>query len=85
MSPFLSKPSEIKKLIKKLKTKKALGQDQIQNFILENLPFKTLVLITKLINVYILNSYFPKDWKITEVIAVINQVKIRWTLPAIVL
>ena len=75
ITPFLTTPSEIRKLIKKLISKKAPGQDRIQNFILKKLPFGALVLITKLINACILHSYFPKDWKIAKIIAIQKQNK----------
>jgi Reverse transcriptase (RNA-dependent DNA polymerase) len=58
-----------------LKSRKSPGQDRIQNFILKKLPFRALVLITKLINACILQSYFPKNWKIAKIIAIQKENK----------
>jgi hypothetical protein len=66
----MTKPSEIKLIIKKMKNKKAPGEDGINNQVLKMLPRKALVYLTYLFNACMKNCYFPKKWKQAKVIAI---------------
>ncbi|GFU30101.1 RNA-directed DNA polymerase from mobile element jockey [Trichonephila clavipes] len=48
--PPLTSPQEICEIIKKLKNKKAPGQDQIRNIALKSLPINAITHLTKIIN-----------------------------------
>lgn len=63
-------PSEIKFLISKLKVKKAPGYDLITNKILNNLPKKTIILITYIFNSMLRISYIPSIWKLSTIIVI---------------
>jgi len=63
-------PSEIEFLISKLKEKKAPGYDLITNKILKNLPKKTIVLITYIVNSMLRISYIPSIWKSSTIIVI---------------
>lgn len=62
-------PLEIKNIIKKLKNKKAPGEDGISNLMLKNLPIQTIILISKIFNASLQIGYFPEQWKKSKVIA----------------
>lgn len=61
---------EIRRLIKRLKIRKAPGHDQITNLRIRNLPQKALVLMTKIYNACLALAYFPSIWKLAKVIAI---------------
>lgn len=65
----LTSPKEVKLIIKKLKNKKAPGDDSITSLLIKKLPMKTVVFITKLFNYMFMFAYFPTDWKTAKVIA----------------
>lgn len=66
----LTKPSEIKEIIKRLKSKKSPGQDGIRNVLLKNLPRKGLVYLTKVFNGCIKLMHFPSIWKHATVVGI---------------
>lgn len=73
--PFIS----LKKLqiqIKNMKNNKSPGFDNISNEILKNLPNKSLILFTKIINSIFKLGHFPKSWKTSKVIAIPKPGKI---------
>jgi len=63
-------PSEMKFLISKLKEKIAYGYDLITNRILNNLPKKTIILITFIFNSMLRISYIPSMWKLSTIIVI---------------
>lgn len=65
----LTSPSEVKEIIKKLKNKKAPGDDGITSLLIKKLPNKTIVYVTKLFNYMFLFAYFPTEWKTAKIIA----------------
>lgn len=65
-----TKPSEIKKIIQRLKSKKAPGQDVIRNAMLKRLPRKGLVHLTKVFNACLKLTYFPEKLKHATVVAI---------------
>lgn len=65
----MTTPTEIHKIIKKLKSGKAPGKDQITNTILKNLHKKALVQLTHIFNACLKNTYFPQQWKEAEILA----------------
>lgn len=62
-------PHELRSVIKKLKNRKAPGEDEIHNLMLKNLSQKALVLLTKIFNGCLALGYFPDSWKTAKVIA----------------
>lgn len=65
---FHTKPSEVHSIIKFTKNKKSPGLDNINNILLKNIPKKSYVKLTKIINACISFSYFPTTWKLAKVI-----------------
>lgn len=63
------RPTQVWKVIRKLKTRKAPGDDGIHNIMLKNLSQKSIVYITKIFNGCIKLGYFPHMWKTAKVIA----------------
>lgn len=61
----LTKPAEIKDVLKRLKNKKAPGKDRIPNLVLKRLPLKAIVYMT-----YIINSF-------TESIGLVPNAKVE--------
>jgi hypothetical protein len=62
------RPCDLRKLIKSLKSKKALGIDGIPNECLRHLPRQPLVHLTHLFNHCLRLSYFPSSWKEAKII-----------------
>ena len=62
-------PSEIKIAIKYTASKKAPGNDNIQNIVLKNLPQKAIIQLTNIFNACLRISYFPKTWKHAIILA----------------
>ncbi|KAJ2952282.1 hypothetical protein O0L34_g4563 [Tuta absoluta] len=69
-SPNLARPAEIRKLLRKLKPRKAPGHDGINNALLRNISQKAIVLLTKILNACLTLGYFPSSWKLAKVIAI---------------
>lgn len=69
-SSTLTKPKEIREIIKRLKSKKSPGQDGVRNVMLKHLPRKGLVYLTKIFNGCIKLMYFPTTWKHATVVAI---------------
>lgn len=65
-----TKPSEIKRIIQRLKSRKAPGQDGVRNIMLKRLPRKGLVYLTKVFNACLKYTYFPDNWKHATVVAI---------------
>lgn len=63
-------PSEVTELIKKIKIKKAPGIDGISNKMVKNLPTKTIIEITHIINAVHAIQHFPQSWKTANVIPI---------------
>lgn len=64
------RPSQIRKLLKKLKPRKAPGIDGLANCLLKNVSQKCLVLMTKIFNGCLMLGYYPSCWKIAKMIAI---------------
>lgn len=64
-----ARKSEVECLIKKLKTKKACGFDDITNRLIKNIPSLMIDKIVEVFNACLRLGYFPKDWKVAKVIA----------------
>ena len=62
--------NEVKTVISKLNAKKAPGYDLITAKILKELPITGLKFITQLFNAVLRHSYFPKQWKVAEIILI---------------
>jgi hypothetical protein len=62
------RPSDIQKLIKPLKLRKARGIDGIPNECLEHFPRRPLVYLTHLFNHSFRLSHFPKSWNYAKII-----------------
>lgn len=73
--PYLTTPRTVKALINRTPSTKAPGPDQIQNIILKNLPRKSLVQLTNIINALIRLQHFPTPWKQAIVIPVPKPAK----------
>ena len=69
-SKFITKPKELKQLIKRLKSNKSPGTDTITNRILKNLPNKALNFLATLFNKCFKLGYFPSCWKSSIVVAI---------------
>lgn len=63
-----STPREVAVIIKRLKTNKAPGSDQIHNILLKHLPQKAIIYITKLFNACLMTGHFPQMWKAATVL-----------------
>ena len=64
------RPREVERIVKRLKPRKAPGQDGVRNILLKRLPRKGLVMLTKIINACLKHSYFPTSWKHAIVTAI---------------
>lgn len=63
-------PNEIKSLLQSLKNRKSPGIDLITNRALKNISKKALVLLNNIFNACFKLNYFPKDWKVAQIIAI---------------
>jgi hypothetical protein len=72
---ILATPTEIKKIIKILKTSKSPGVDEVNNRLLKNLPRKGIVYLTYLINACLKLGYFPNSWKKASVVPILKPGK----------
>lgn len=63
------RPTEVWKVIRELKTRKAPGDDGIHNIMLKNMSQKSVVFVTKIFNGCLKLGYFPNKWKTAKVIA----------------
>lgn len=77
----LTSPAEVRKTIKQCNPNKAPGPDGIQNKILRNLPRKSIVQLTYIINATLRHSYFPNSWKTATIVPIHKAGKIN-TSPA---
>lgn len=68
LARILTSPNEIKNIIKKANNRKTPGADGISNIALKNIPTKTLVQLTNIINSIIKTNYFPTKWKTATVV-----------------
>lgn len=59
----LTKPSEIKNILKNLNPRKSPGYDGVRNIALKNGGRKFLLALTYIFNACLMLSYFPKAWK----------------------
>ncbi|GBO41711.1 putative RNA-directed DNA polymerase from transposon BS [Araneus ventricosus] len=69
------KPSEVIKVLKKLNIKEASGFDCITNKMLINLPRKMIFEFTEIINYIFKFNYFPKAWKTSVVVPILQPGK----------
>lgn len=63
-------PKEIASEIRRLNTNKAPGFDLITPLVVKNLPRRCITLLTLIFNATLRLSYFPKIWKISEIIMI---------------
>lgn len=68
-------PVEITGIIKTLKKKKAAGEDGINNQMLKNLPDRTILHITALVNAVLRFQTFPNCWKKAKIIMLLKPQK----------
>jgi hypothetical protein len=68
-------PKEIKEVIKSLGLKKASGLDQVTPKLMKELPQKGIVLLTYILNGIIRTSYWPKQFKISQIITIVKPGK----------
>lgn len=61
-------PQELIDVIKRLPNKKAPGHDLIPNIVLKNLTKKALAYLTSIYNASMRIGYFPRIWKLAEII-----------------
>lgn len=61
-------PRELFRIIQRLPNKKSPGHDLIPNIVLKKLTKKALSYLTAIINGSIRTGYFPKTWKLADVI-----------------
>jgi endonuclease/exonuclease/phosphatase (EEP) superfamily protein YafD len=59
---------EVEYLIKRLKNRKAPGNDGVSNLTLKKLPEKGVLALTGIINACLESHYFPDDWKLADII-----------------
>lgn len=69
------KIKEIKKLVKKLKNRKAPGVDQLPAVAFKNLPKKAFPIIQLIFNACLKVAYFPVAWKYALVIPILKRGK----------
>ena len=62
--------TEVKKIVRGLKTSKAPGIDKIHNSLMKRLPPMGFTYLTFIMNACMYLSYFPKPWKAAKVIAI---------------
>lgn len=65
-------PAEVKKIITKLKVRKAPGYNLITAKILKEIPEKGQTFLTSLFNCITRTAYFPKLWKVSQVVMILN-------------
>jgi hypothetical protein len=65
-------PKEIKEVIKSLGLKKSPGLDQVIPKMLKELPQKGIVLLTYIFNGIIRILYWPKQFKISQIITIVK-------------
>lgn len=63
-------PGEVKKFLQNLPNNKAPGPDTITYKLLKNLPRKTIVQLTHIVNGIILHQHFPTQWKSTIIVPI---------------
>ncbi|CAF4921618.1 unnamed protein product [Pieris macdunnoughi] len=68
-------PQELTRTISYLENKKAPGFDLITGEILKKLPRKVIVLLTMLFNAIFRIQYYPKLWKISQIIMIVKPGK----------
>ncbi|GBP30958.1 Probable RNA-directed DNA polymerase from transposon BS [Eumeta japonica] len=73
--------SEVQKLVKSLKTRKAPGLDGIGNKAIKCFSLPLLSLLVAVFNACLRNCYFPPAWKEAEIIGIYKPGKLR-DLPA---
>lgn len=61
-------PSEVKRIVKKLPSRKAPGRDAIPNIVLRELSSKGIAYLTSIFNASLRLGYFPAEWKSADVI-----------------
>lgn len=67
---WLVRPKEVAQFIRRLKSKKTPGQDQLRNIVLKQLPRKAHIFIAKIFSVCVRLGYFPSSWKHAVVIGI---------------
>jgi hypothetical protein len=66
------KITEVRAAIKHMRTKKAPGYDLITGRILKELPEVGLRAITLIFNSVMRTSYFPAQWKVSQIITILK-------------
>jgi hypothetical protein len=66
----ITTPKEIKEVIKSLRLKKAPRLDQVTPQMLKELPRKGIVILTYILNGILRISYWPKQFKISQIITI---------------
>jgi hypothetical protein len=67
---IITNPNEVGCILRKLKTNKATGEDQIDNMILKNISRKTTVQLTYIINSILKLNHFPDQYKTAIVVPI---------------
>ena len=68
--PWLVRPKEVALFIRRLKSKKTPGQDELRNIVLKRLPRKAHIFLAKIFSACIRLGYFPTVWKHAVVTAI---------------
>lgn len=67
---LFTSPGKIQAIMKHLPKRKAPGEDTISNAALKNLPPKSIVTLTNIINGCLRLGYFPDQWKLSILITI---------------
>jgi hypothetical protein len=62
---IITNPNEVGCILRKLKTNKATGEDQIDNMILKNISRETTVQLTYIINSVLKLYHFPDQYRMS--------------------
>jgi hypothetical protein len=68
VSPRAITPGDTRKIIRRLKKRKAPGKDGIMNKMLKEMSRKCMMALTNIVNAIIRREHFPICWKHAEVI-----------------
>ena len=69
------KPSELQGALRRLKPKKAAGPDGLTPVMLQRLPFKAVLFLTKVFNMCLALCHFPRTWREAKVICILKPGK----------
>lgn len=71
----LTSPSEVREIIRELKSRKSPGHDGIGGRCVKALPYKGLLFLTTVFNSILRLGFFPDNWKKAEIIMILKPGK----------